>query len=255
MNNQKPKTSTVLWTTAIIAIAALIVSLIGLKSCEQAGQMSTQLVEILPNIAAKFKTGTITQTFTESIPTIKSTEGDILELATAEADEIFTRTDSQSIGWGLFYIGTTTSKISVRATFRYHIKLSDSWRLATKDQTCIVQAPALRPSLPPAIHTATLRKETENGWLRFNKDENLIELERGITAELSRKAADRRHIALAREECRKSIAAFVKNWLLKEEHWRKDGFSTITVVFPDEKTFLTDQELEQFQYQPTAKLD
>lgn len=255
MNNQKPSPPAVIWITVIITVAAVVVSVLLLKSCEKAGEITKDLVGGLPNIAAKFKTGTITHTFTEGIPKVKSTDGDILEIATSEADETFTRADSQSIAWGLFYIGTTTSKISVRATFRYHIKLSDPWLLATKDQTCIVRAPAIRPSLPPAIHTETMRKETESGWLRFNKDENLAELERGITAELSRTSLDFRHIALVREECRKSVAAFVKNWLLKEEHWRKDGFSSITVVFPDEKSLLTDQELERLQYKPTMQLE
>jgi hypothetical protein len=30
------------------------------------------------------------------------------------------------------------------------------------------------------------------------------------------------------------VAEFVKNWLLKEQQWKQDGFAAIVVVFADE---------------------
>jgi hypothetical protein len=51
-------------------------------------------------------------------------------------------------------------------------------------------------------------------------------------------AYDPRRINLVREESRKVVANFVRDWLLREEHWRTDRFASITVFFPDESTEL-----------------
>src|SRR5206468_3386857 len=78
----------------------------------------------------------------------------------------------------LVYLGTTVSEIRVPATFRYHLRLSDPWRLATHGNVCIVRCPAIRPSLPPATDTTQMQKRSESGWAQFNQNENLAELER-----------------------------------------------------------------------------
>ena len=62
------------------------------------------------------------------------------------------------------------------------------------------------------------------------------------------------HLRLSREACRQSVAEFVKKWLVKEDRWRTDGFSAIVVVFPDEGKFDSDDRLEQFQREPSVKL-
>jgi hypothetical protein len=41
-------------------------------------------------------------------------------------------------------------------------------------------------------------------------------------------------VGLVRETCRKRVAEFVRDWLLREDQWRSDGFSGITVTFEDE---------------------
>ena len=42
------------------------------------------------------------------------------------------------------------------------------------------------------------------------------ELERGLTPTLATYSSDPRHMALVREECRKNVAQFIRDWLLKE---------------------------------------
>ena len=79
-----------------------------------------------------------------------------------------------------------------------------------------------------------MRKHSEAGWARFDAREQMAELERSITPRLTRLAGDPRRLALVREECRKTVAEFVRDWLLREDHWRQDRFSSIKVVFADE---------------------
>lgn len=183
-------------------------------------------------LPAAFESDHITKTFLSSVPQVTSTHGDILELATAQSTETFTRSDSSGVFGSAF--GTITSQIRVPVTFRYHIRLSDRWQLSTRGNVCVVVAPNLRPSLPPAIHTDQIEKKTETGWLRFNSQASLQALERTISPTLGDRASDVAHIGLVREMARNSVAEFVKNWLLREDQWRSDRFTAIIVAFEDE---------------------
>lgn len=201
---------------------------------DRAGRAADKVRQTVVDIASKFQRGTITETFTAAIPLIKGTGMGNLELATAETTESFEKSDIKTIGWDLLYIGTTTSEIKVPVTYRYHLKLADPWKLDVTDQTCVVIAPPIRPSLPPAIHTDRMEKKSDRGWARLNADQQMTELEQSITPTLQRYASDPRHMRLVREECRKTVGEFVKMWLLKEDHWRTNRFTTIKVIFADE---------------------
>jgi len=242
------------WIAAVLLVIGIVACLVAVRIFKAARPMLS-VVHSLPEIAAKFKTGTITSTFTESIPEVTSTQGDVLELATSRSDETFRREDSKSILWNTVSLGTTVSEIRVPVTFRYHVRLSDSWHLAARGNVCVVLAPRVRPSQPPAIHTDLMEKMTVNGWARFNKDDNLSALEKSITPTLEMRSFEPSHLRLSREACRQSVAEFVKKWLIKEDRWRTDRFTAIVVVFPDEGKFDTDDQLEQFQHEPSVQID
>jgi len=197
----------------------------------QAGAYAAQKAEA---IAEKFLRGNITTTFVAAIPEISSAGAGYLELATSDQTEIFRAEDEKSVFWDQLYLGKTVSEIRVPTTYRYHLRLADPWHLDVSGQTCVVVAPAIRPSLPPAIHTDRMEKKSDEGWGRFNAREQMSELEKSITPTLSRYAADPKHIAFVREHCRLTVAEFVKTWLLREEQWRTDRFHAIKVIFADE---------------------
>lgn len=232
------------WPVVAVALGlfALIAYLVSLNKTKQvydetldrAGRGLDRAAKTAVDIASKFQRGIITETFTAAIPEISGTGMGNLELATAETTETFSRSDTRTIAWDLVYIGTTTTEIKVPVTYRYHLRLSDPWRLDVSGQTCIVVAPPVRPSLPPAIHTDRMEKKSDRGWARFNVGEQMTELEQSITPTLRRYAGDARHMRLVREECRKTVAEFVKSWLMKEDHWRTNRFHTIKVIFADE---------------------
>ena len=75
---------------------------------------------------------------------------------------------------------------------------------------------------------------SESGWARFDKHEVLTALEKEMTPILQERAGDAAHLALAREQSRLSVASFVRAWLLKEDHWRTNRFTSIVVKFADE---------------------
>jgi hypothetical protein len=187
-----------------------------------------------------FSTEILTERFISGIPEIHSTGIGNLELSTADAVEVFSRADKKYTGWGWIYLGESVAQVRVPVTYRYHLQLGDAWKLQVVGNTCIVYAPRIRPSLPPAIHTDKMEKQSESGWARFDKHEQLAALERGMTPALNDLASDSRHVNLAREECRKTVVEFVKKFLLREDQWHSDRISNIKVVFEDEPRAASD---------------
>ncbi|HYF33860.1 MAG TPA: hypothetical protein VD994_01110 [Prosthecobacter sp.] len=185
-------------------------------------------------LPARFVTQDLTQTFRQSITEITSNHGDVLEVAVMRTDETLTRHDAKSVFSNMLSLGTTTAEIRTPVVYRYHIKLSDPWCLRIEGTRCIVEAPALRPSLPPAIETQGMEKRSEAGWFRFNAAENLAQLEKDLTPTLQQRAWDKSHIDLVREPSRKSIAEFVQKWLLNQHDGSTDKLTSIVVLFPDE---------------------
>jgi len=208
------------------------------RTVREGGRAATEAVGELGrgavDIAAAFRTGTITNTFISAIPSFAPDNGMRLEVAAFETVEILRITDELRVGWDLVSLGTTASEISVAVTYRYHVRLDEPWRLEVEGQSCVVHAPRIRPTLPPAIDTGRMEKRSDSGWLRFNEDEQMENLERGVTAALSERAVDSAHLELVRERCRRRVAEFVRSWLLLEDHWRSDRFRSVTVIFADE---------------------
>ena len=233
------------WKTAIVAFTVIALALI-------AAWLVTAPLREAKAIAGKFRTGLITTTFIEDIPAVTSTHGDILELATLTSNETFSREESTTLAWGYLPPSTTTAEIRVPATFRYHLRLSGTWRLATRGNVCVVLAPLFEPSLPPAIDTARMEKGAASGWANFDKNGLLDDLEKDITRHLSRRAGDPKHLDLVREQCRRSVADFVQQWLIKNSQW-PEKISAIIVVFPDEKEFPDDSALSGYGAEPVIQ--
>ncbi|MDB6032647.1 MAG: hypothetical protein JWM16_2985, partial [Verrucomicrobiales bacterium] len=85
----------------------------------------------------------ITQTFISAIPTL--TQELNLEVATAQQVETFERIDEKRVFWGWMNLGTNTARIRVPVTYRFHIRLYETWRLEVNGSALVVHAPAIRP--------------------------------------------------------------------------------------------------------------
>ncbi len=248
-----------LYKWPLAAMFACVIALIGymvaLKAAKEtavsAGQAVQDTIDSVGDAAARvaerFHAGYITETFTSAIPELNSS-GMKLELAMMRSVETFRRSEAKTALWDSVYLGTTTTEIRVPVTYRYHLDLVGPWKLDVEGQSCIVEAPAFQPTQPPAIHTERMQKWSERGWARFNEEQQMSALERNITPSIQRFAADDKHMSLVREECRKKVAEFVRDWLLREDQWRTDRFSSIKVIFADEKEF------EAGQFAPTIRI-
>lgn len=198
------------------------------------GEAASVAAERAEAVAKAFYTGNVTEKFLSSIPEIDSDGSGLLEVAKSEVVETFSRTDERRVLWDALSLGTTDIEIKVPVTYRYHLRFDDSWRIEVTGSTCVVYAPRIQPTQPPAIHTEGLERRVDEGWLRFDSDEQLTRLESSMTPRLRQLAGDPRHIALVRETARRTVADFVRGWLLREEQWRSDHLTQIKVVFADE---------------------
>ena len=218
------------WFVAASLLGLIVLGLMGFFFMNSLKEVTAWLSDL----PSKFVQSDIETTFRESITKITSTKGDILEVATLETNETVTRYDMKTAFSEFVYLGTTVCEIRTPVVYRYHIKLSDDWQLRVVEGQCIVRSPPLRPSPPPAVRTDGMEKKSEAGWLRFNAAENLATLEKELTPTLEKRAGNKAHLDNIREAARKSVAEFVKQWLLDKGGNSSAGIHSITVIFPDD---------------------
>ena len=208
----------------------------------------------ISGIAGAFSPDEIEQTFVEwrELQT-KATDGNILEVATAEASEKMTRKTNLKLFDRVLPLGTTISEISIPATYRFHIDLNGDWFVTSRGQRILVIAPKVAPSLPVAFDTSGMQKHTKSGWARWDGDENLEELEKTITPKLNIRAGAPETLARVRDDAREAVAKFVRSWLLSRDHWDAALFNEIVIVFEDEVSGPEDPAL--YHRPATLKLD
>jgi hypothetical protein len=167
-----------------------------------------------------------------TVPIVMHTQGGRLEVATVKARESFNLADPKRF-FGLD-MGTTVSELRADVTYRFYIDMAKEWAIliSADGKTATVHAGLLKPSLPVAFDTAGMAKYTTSGWARFNKQENLANLEASLSAQLQQRANGYRE--LARESGRVTVRDFVTTWLIKEGHWSHGGEHRVAVRFPDD---------------------
>lgn len=220
----QPRTSLLL----AVVIAALVAVVLLLRLLFAAPLAAVE------RLAESFRQGKITETFIASLPVAADAGRGRLEVATLEATETLRREDDQTVLWNMLPLGTTTVEIRVPVVYRYHLDLAEPWEVLVEGRVCTVIAPALRPTVPVAIRTEGLEKRIENGWARFDGAAQLDDLERSLTAHLTASARHPSRVGLARDPARRTVAAFARDWLLREQAWGTNGINTIVVRFADE---------------------
>ena len=229
------------WPLALVAVALVALAALHLvldrfdRLGRAAGRLPAELAARAEAVARGLLSGDVTERVLADIPQVTAVAGGRLEVAIATSVETLIRTDERRALWDLLPLGSTTVEIRVPVTYRYHVRLDEPWSVRVAEGLCQVRAPALRPSLPPAIHTDRIERRVQADWLRFDAAEQLAALERTLTPRLSQLAADPRHLDLAREPSRQAVARFARAWLLGRGAWGDGGVRAISVSFADER--------------------
>lgn len=178
----------------------------------------------------------IEKEFIASIPAIFRTKGGNLELAGFTATETFMRSDTAKLPYFNWNIpgATTTVVIRVPVIYRYYVPVLGEWNINVVNNTCLIYAPELRPTLPPAIQTDSMKISTIEGPLAFDGETQQAKLLQSITPQLEKNAKDSTKVKFIREEARKTVAEFVQGWLLQRQVWGENKIENIKVFFKGE---------------------
>lgn len=232
------------WTFVVLVVAALVVYGSFLRQVDRTVEKATGTVdkvidtakEAATGLAKLFRPEEVIATFHEWRDlTVEAGTGSHLEIATAEASERFARTTNYKVFGKTLPLSQNVSEITVPATYRFHIDINGEWTLTPEGKRLHVRAPRVLPTLPVAFDTAGMEKKTSAGWVRWDAEDDLAELEKGITGELAVRAAAPETIAKIEDEGRLAVARFVRTWLLSREAWGEGRFEEIVVVFEGEQ--------------------
>ena len=102
-------------------------------------------------------------------PSWRASAGGLLELAKVTATETFRSEDERTYGFKWFEVdaGTTITEIRVPVTYRYHLRMRDTWELSVTNNVCIVHAPEIRPSQPAGNSHRSYGEIVERGLGAF----------------------------------------------------------------------------------------
>ncbi len=222
----------------VLAVCALLIILCfgsGILLLKYASDTIESLADKFTRIPGLFRRPPIAEAFSASLPEFSRTVGGKLEIASFKITESFVQTDFEDF---IIPLGQTKSEIRVPVTYTYHIKLHDPWNLRVTNGICIALAPAVRHGVP-AIHTGGMVKKVQADFLTRLKpgadpQKRLDEFERSLTAKLWVNAGNPKYQAMVREEGRKTVGEFVRDWILKENRWKKYDIKTLRILFPDE---------------------
>jgi hypothetical protein len=176
------------------------------------------------------------QDATSGMPVVMPTPGGRLEVASVTVYERFRREDVKTLlGVELPLLGTTETWLQLRTVYRYHIEMQKAWPIERSGDAWVVRAGPVRPSLPVAFDTRDLQHHTRQGWARFNATESSVELLRGISPQLETRAESPAYRQLAADAGRKTVAEFVRTWLLRERHATNPAKARVIVLYPGEQ--------------------
>jgi hypothetical protein len=168
-------------------------------------------------------------------PEIIPTDGGLLVIARIKGYETFTRADDRTLS--LFFdqlqipLGTTASEIRTAALYQYQVRLEKKWPIRCTATRCVVRTGPVELAQPVAIYSAETTRRTENGWARFDKAENLAQLERDLGSLLAQRGMSARNRDVGLRDGRKTVRQFVATWLQKETGRTPE----IVVLFPGER--------------------
>lgn len=188
---------------------------------------SRQAARELRQVAAAFRTGTVTTSFLSYATEVQGVTR--LQFAELRQLEVFERRDEAAVLWGTLRLPDVVVQARAPVEYVYFLDLDKEWRFRLEGREVFVVAPAVEWNRP-AVDVSALRFTVSTGSVF--RDEQLVQAQ--LRDELTGLAAlrARQHLPLVREAGRSKVEAFVENWLV---HRFSDGEGyRARVLFADE---------------------
>jgi hypothetical protein len=223
------------WALAAAAVAIVaIVAGAGLYVFRSVRDLPAEAVEggrrvlhDLGDVAAAFRTGTVTTSFRSYATRVTGTTR--LQFAELRQEELFERRDAEAVLWGALALPDVVVEARAPVTYTYYVGLEGEWRFRLEGRDVLVTAPRVEWNRP-AVDVSALRYSVREGSVFRDEDVALERLRSELTPLLDRRA--RQQVPFVRETGRRKVEAFVETWLVQ-------GFEAGTgyrarVVFADE---------------------
>jgi len=191
-----------------------------------------QALRDLREVAAAFRTGTVTTTFRGYATEVSGTTR--LQFAELRQEESFERRDSEAVLWGTLSLPDVVVEARAPVTYTYFLDLDKEWRFRLEGRDVLVVVPPVEWN-PPAVDVSALRFEVREGSVLRDEQVALDRLRSEMTPLLDRRASQ--HVPLVREAGRRKVEAFVETWLVQRFADGKDYRAR--VVFGDEPAAAT----------------
>jgi hypothetical protein len=181
----------------------------------------------LREVAAAFRTGTVTTTFRSYATQVTGTTR--LQFAELRQEELFERRDTEAVLWGALALPDVVVEARAPVTYTYYLDLDKEWRFRLEGRDVVVVVPPVEWNRP-AVDVSALRYTVREGSVFRDEQVALDRLRSELTPLLDRRA--RQHVPLVREAGRRKVEAFVETWLV--QRFADGGDYRARVVFGDE---------------------
>jgi len=196
------------------------------EALDKSGKLIEKAGKAMADVASAFNQGRITTEFTSYASSVSNHSR--LQFATLKQNEIFTRTEEASTGFGYVPLPDVVVEARAPVEFTYYLDFNGKWDFVLKDGMMFVYAPPIRFN-KPAVDASAITYEVRKGYLK--SAEALENLKKSISSLVFLKAKE--NISLVRENGRRQTTEFVETWLLKSF---TDGKRyPVKIVFADEK--------------------
>jgi hypothetical protein len=195
----------------VIVLIVVVGAVYIFKSCRDLpGELVDKIGDKMVRVAAAFKQGTITTTFTSYATSISGSQ--FLQFASLSQKETFTRKDESSMAFGYIPLPDVIVEANAPVTVTYYLDLNERWDFLLQGGTISVIAPDIKFN-KPAVDVSRMTWEVKKNSLFRNTGEAMENLKNSITWLAYKKAEA--NVELVRETGRKQTEAFVQNWLAK----------------------------------------
>jgi hypothetical protein len=212
---------------AILTAAALLVLRSARSLPGELAEGGRKALSDLRDVAAAFRTGTITTSFHGDATSVVGTTR--LQFAELREEELFERRDAAAVLWGALALPDVVVEARVPVAYTYFLDLDKEWRFRLENGVVLVTAPAVEWNRP-APDVSALHIEVREGSVLRDEQLAMDRLKAELTPLLEQRA--RQHVPLVRETGRRKVEAFVETWLVRRF---ADGRQyRARVVFADE---------------------
>ena len=201
---------TIVAVVAIVAASGLYVFRSARSLPEEVMRGGRQAIRDLRDVAAAFRSGTITTTFRSYATEVTGTSR--LQFAQLRQMEVFERRDTSVVMWGALALPDVVVEARAPVEYTYYLDLDKEWRFRLEGKDVYVVAPAVEFN-KPAVDVSALRFEVREGSVLRDEQIALDHLRAELTPLAARRA--RAQLPLVRETGRRSVESFVETWLVQ----------------------------------------